>query len=264
MVYSAIHQQRLPSLRLVGVGCSSSSRQPHPCPLSSARYTSTFAPSGCSARSTKSAHAVVPSPASGRLRNRVIAAAAGAEPPHQQNPTDGSASRKKPAAVIGVDFGTSASGYAAALLPPQQEKQGSATVAASRGQLLQQGLVTCGQWPDDPTSSGDVKTKTALLYKGSKVVSRVVGLTAAAAGDGGKRVPLLSCCNAMLASRHTQCGHVHLIVRAGPARLHVRTPPGRLGLERVAALVGHVRGGAACRRVLLSGGLQAAAARRRQ
>ncbi|KAG2437564.1 hypothetical protein HYH02_011206 [Chlamydomonas schloesseri] len=122
-----------------------------------------------------------------RLRNVSVAAAAAPDPPQQQKAADGSASRKKPEAVIGIDFGTSASGYAAVALPPQVAAAGgvsAATAASTSSQqpaataaststsasnpLLQLRPVTCDQWPDDPTG-GDVKTKTALLYRGSKV-----------------------------------------------------------------------------------------------
>eukprot|EP00198_Chlamydomonas_reinhardtii_P007236 XP_001696572.1 predicted protein [Chlamydomonas reinhardtii] len=62
----------------------------------------------------------------------------------------------QPAAVIGIDFGTSGSGYAAILGP-------FASGAAQRP------IKSCAQWPDDPHSGGELKTKTAILYRGDKV-----------------------------------------------------------------------------------------------
>ena len=106
------------------------------------------------------------------LRNRITAAAAaprsppgsstsstlGADPP-QKNAADaagGGHKPQQPAAVIGIDFGTSGSGYMAVVLPaPGRAKQ----------------TTMCTAWPDCPEASGDSKTRTALLYRGSKVVS---------------------------------------------------------------------------------------------
>ncbi|PNW81847.1 hypothetical protein CHLRE_06g262977v5 [Chlamydomonas reinhardtii] len=105
------------------------------------------------------------------LRNRIIAAAAaprsppgsstsgspGVDPP-QKTAADaaGGHTPQQPAAVIGIDFGTSGSGYAAILGP-------FASGAAQRP------IKSCAQWPDDPHSGGELKTKTAILYRGDKV-----------------------------------------------------------------------------------------------
>ena len=111
------------------------------------------------------------------LRNRIIAAAAaprsppgsstsgspGVDPP-QKTAADaaGGHTPQQPAAVIGIDFGTSGSGYAAILGP-------FASGAAQRP------IKSCAQWPDDPHSGGELKTKTAILYRGDKVVSGPAG-----------------------------------------------------------------------------------------
>ncbi|KAG2435486.1 hypothetical protein HYH02_011781 [Chlamydomonas schloesseri] len=88
-----------------------------------------------------------------------------ADPPQQQKaPADDGRKQQQPqpAAVIGVDFGTSGSGYAAILAP-----------GATDPQLLLR-IKSCAQWPDDPAgsdNSGELKTKTAILYRGGRVDS---------------------------------------------------------------------------------------------
>ncbi|KAG2438533.1 hypothetical protein HXX76_005084 [Chlamydomonas incerta] len=84
------------------------------------------------------------------------------DPPQQQKDTAAAAGgdhkKQQPAAVVGVDFGTWGSGYAAILAPYHALAAGAQPPP----------ILCCGQWPDDP-SSGEVKTRTALLYRGSKV-----------------------------------------------------------------------------------------------
>ncbi|GLC34802.1 hypothetical protein PLESTM_000241700 [Pleodorina starrii] len=81
------------------------------------------------------------------------------------SPTAASSDAAPPALVVGIDFGTFASGFAYRKTTSSDTAVGLSGAAAAASLRVS----THDRWPDQPAP--DAKTRTALLYQGSKVVA---------------------------------------------------------------------------------------------